>query len=74
MARQRALAVLARIEARGAASDDDVHPRLVHLTRLEHGPVRAARAGSAGRRAAAAGDAHDQAARVARISSRPKAA
>ena len=40
-ARQRALAVLARIESRGAASDDDVHPRLVHLTRLEHRPVRA---------------------------------
>jgi DNA-binding response OmpR family regulator len=40
-ARQRALEVLARIEARGAAADDDsVHPRLVHLTRLEHGPVR----------------------------------
>lgn len=38
--RQRALEVLARIEARGAASDDDVHPRLVHLTRLEHGPIR----------------------------------
>ena len=31
-----------RIESRGAASDDDVHPRLVHLTRLEHGPVRSA--------------------------------
>jgi DNA-binding NarL/FixJ family response regulator len=41
LSRQRALAVLARIEARGAASDDDVHPRLVHLTRLEHRPVRA---------------------------------
>jgi DNA-binding NarL/FixJ family response regulator len=41
LARQRALAVLARIEARGAASDDDVRPRLVHLTRLEHSPVRA---------------------------------
>jgi DNA-binding NarL/FixJ family response regulator len=39
--RQRALEVLARIEARGAASDDDVHPRLVHLTRLEHAPRRA---------------------------------
>ena len=39
-ARQRALEVLARIEARGAASDDAVHPRLVHLTRLEHAPVR----------------------------------
>lgn len=40
-ARQRALEVLARIEARGAAADDDdVHPRLVHLTRLEHGPIR----------------------------------
>lgn len=38
--RQRALEVLARIEARGAASDDDVHPRLVHLTRLESGPHR----------------------------------
>ncbi|MGO9873360.1 MAG: hypothetical protein ACLPVY_06130, partial [Acidimicrobiia bacterium] len=43
LARQRALAVLARIEARGAASDDDdVRPRPVHLTRLEHSPVRAA--------------------------------
>jgi DNA-binding NarL/FixJ family response regulator len=41
LSRQRALAVLARIEARGAASDDDVRPRLVHLTRLEHSPVRA---------------------------------
>jgi DNA-binding NarL/FixJ family response regulator len=40
-ARQRALAVLARIEARGGASDDNVRPRLVHLTRLEHSPVRA---------------------------------
>jgi DNA-binding NarL/FixJ family response regulator len=39
-ARQRALEVLARIEARGAASDDDEHPRLVHLTRLERGPTR----------------------------------
>ena len=38
--RQRALEVLARIEARGAASDDDMHPRLVHLTRLEHAPRR----------------------------------
>ena len=38
--RQRALEVLARFEARGAASDDDVHPRLVHLTRLESGPHR----------------------------------
>ena len=39
--RQRALEVLARIEARGAASgDEELHPRLVHLTRLEHGPVR----------------------------------
>lgn len=35
-ARQRALSVLARIEARGAASDDDDQPRSVHLTRLEH--------------------------------------
>jgi len=42
LARQRALAMLARIEARGAASDDDVQPRLVHLTRLEHPPLRAA--------------------------------
>jgi DNA-binding response OmpR family regulator/DNA-binding CsgD family transcriptional regulator len=42
LARQRALAMLARIESRGAASDDDVHPRLVHLTRLEHRPVRPA--------------------------------
>jgi len=41
MARQRALAVLARIEARGGASDDNVRPRLVHLTRLEHKPLRA---------------------------------
>jgi len=39
-ARQRALAVLARIEARGGESDDNVRPRLVHLTRLEHRPVR----------------------------------
>ena len=39
--RQRALEVLARIESRGAGSDADVHPRLVHLTRLEHAPVRA---------------------------------
>ena len=43
MARQRALAVLARIEARGAASDDNVRPRLVHLTRLEHKPLGAIR-------------------------------
>ncbi len=35
-ARQRALEILARIEARGAGSDDDAQPRLVHLTRLEH--------------------------------------
>jgi DNA-binding NarL/FixJ family response regulator len=42
LARQRALTMLARIEARGAASDDDVPPRLVHLTRLEHPPLRAA--------------------------------
>ena len=40
--RQRALEMLAGIESRGAASDDDVHPRLVHLTRLEHVPVRSA--------------------------------
>jgi DNA-binding NarL/FixJ family response regulator len=40
--RQRALEMLAGIESRGAASDDEVHPRLVHLTRLEKGPVRAA--------------------------------
>jgi DNA-binding NarL/FixJ family response regulator len=40
IARQRALAMLARIEARGAAADDDDHPRRVHLTRLEHRPVR----------------------------------
>jgi CheY-like chemotaxis protein len=39
--RQRALEVLARIESRGAASDADAHPRLVHLTRLEHAPARA---------------------------------
>jgi DNA-binding response OmpR family regulator len=39
-ARQRALEVLARIEARGATSDDEEHPRLVHLTRLERGPMR----------------------------------
>lgn len=42
IARQRALAVLARIESRGAASDDDVLPRPVHLTRLEQRPARAA--------------------------------
>lgn len=42
LARQHALAMLARIEARGAASDDDVQPALVHLTRLEHPPLRAA--------------------------------
>jgi DNA-binding NarL/FixJ family response regulator len=35
-ARQRALTLLARFEARGAASDDDDQPRAVHLTRLEH--------------------------------------
>ena len=40
--RQRALEMLAGIESRGAASDSDVHPRLVHLTRLEHQPVRSA--------------------------------
>jgi DNA-binding NarL/FixJ family response regulator len=40
--RQRALEMLAGIESRGAASDDEVHPRLVHLTRLEHVPVRSA--------------------------------
>ena len=41
-ARQRARSRCWRgIEARGAvADDDDVHPRLVHLTRLEHGPIR----------------------------------
>jgi DNA-binding NarL/FixJ family response regulator len=38
--RQRALEMLAAFESRGAASDADVHPRFVHLTRLEHGPVR----------------------------------
>jgi CheY-like chemotaxis protein len=38
--RQRALEVLARVESRGADSDAAVHPRLVHLTRLEHAPVR----------------------------------
>jgi hypothetical protein len=37
-ARQRALTLLARYEARGAASDDDDQPRSVHLTRLEHAP------------------------------------
>ena len=37
-ARQRALTLLARFEARGAASDDDDQPRSVHLTRLEHPP------------------------------------
>jgi DNA-binding response OmpR family regulator len=41
ISRQRALEVLARIESRGAAPDAEVHPRLVHLTRLEHAPVRA---------------------------------
>jgi DNA-binding NarL/FixJ family response regulator len=35
-ARQRALTLLARREARGAASYDDDEPRSVHLTRLEH--------------------------------------
>ena len=46
LARQRALAMPARIEARGAPSDDDdVRPRLVRLTRLEHSPVRAAEPG-----------------------------
>jgi len=37
-ARQRALTLLARFEARGAAPDDDDQPRSVHLTRLEHPP------------------------------------
>jgi len=37
-ARQRALTLLARFEACGAASDDDDQPRSVHLTRLEHQP------------------------------------
>ncbi len=43
-ARQRALTLLARFEASGAAAaDDDEQPRSVHLTRLEHppGPERA---------------------------------
>jgi len=35
-ARRRALTLLARFEACGAASDDDEQPRSVHLTRLEH--------------------------------------
>ncbi len=35
VARQRALAALARIEARGAVRDDDARLRTVHLTRLE---------------------------------------
>ena len=40
-ARRRALTLLARFEARGAASDDEDEPRAVHLTRLEHrGPER----------------------------------
>jgi DNA-binding NarL/FixJ family response regulator len=38
-ARRRALTLLARFEARGAASDDDEQPRSVHLTRLEHPPA-----------------------------------
>jgi DNA-binding NarL/FixJ family response regulator len=38
-ARQRALTLLARFEACGAASNDDDQPRSVHLTRLEHRPV-----------------------------------
>jgi DNA-binding NarL/FixJ family response regulator len=37
-ARQRALTLLARYEACGAAPDDDDRPRSVHLTRLEHAP------------------------------------
>jgi DNA-binding NarL/FixJ family response regulator len=37
-ARQRALTLLARSEARGAAVDDDEQPRTVHLTRLEQPP------------------------------------
>jgi DNA-binding NarL/FixJ family response regulator len=37
-ARQRALTLLARFEARGAETDDDDGPRSVHLTRLEHTP------------------------------------
>ena len=37
-ARRRALTLLARFEARGAAPDDDDQPRSVHLTRLEHRP------------------------------------
>jgi len=37
-ARQRALTLLARFEASGAAPDDDEQPRSVHLTRLEHPP------------------------------------
>jgi DNA-binding NarL/FixJ family response regulator len=37
-ARRRALTLLARYEARGAAPDDDDQPRSVHLTRLEHAP------------------------------------
>jgi hypothetical protein len=35
-ARRRALTLLARFEALGAAPDDDEEPRSVHLTRLEH--------------------------------------
>jgi hypothetical protein len=35
-ARRRALTLLARFEARGAAPDEDDEPRSVHLTRLEH--------------------------------------
>jgi len=37
-ARQRALTLLARFEARGAASDDDDQPHSVRLTRLEQQP------------------------------------
>ena len=37
-ARQRALTLLARYEARGATPDDAEQPRSVHLTRLEHAP------------------------------------
>ena len=64
----------ARIESRGAASDDDVHPRLVHLTRLEHAPVRADVPRAARGRAPAARRCSRRSSAACCISSRPKAA
>ncbi len=67
-ARQRALTLLARYEARGAASDDDDQPRSVHLTRLDTRPAPAALPSPVAERGAApAPDPHDEAARPLQV-------